>query len=114
MFAAEPWKSQADFEILDTARQAMLDEGAVELLFIWARLEMGKSDTQPAAERTAGYRRAIEALGKIESFHPPIPAVALWMADCWEAIGDTAGGRRGPRASRVTATHVRDGLLPAR
>ena len=41
----------------------MLDEGAVELLFIWARLEMGKSDTQPAAERTAGYRRAIEALG---------------------------------------------------
>ena len=90
VFEAESWKSQADFENLDTERQAMLDEGAVELLFIWARLEIGKSDTQPAAERTAGYRRAIEALEKIEMSHPNIPAVALWMADCWAAIGDTS------------------------
>ncbi len=67
----------------------MLDEGAVELLFISARLELRISDTQPAAERTAGYRRAIEALEKIETSHPNIPAVALWMADCWAAIGDT-------------------------
>ncbi|MHB8974423.1 MAG: protein kinase domain-containing protein [Pirellulaceae bacterium] len=88
VFAAEPWESQADFEILDTARQSLLDEGAVELLFVWARLEMGKSEALPAAERHAGYRRAIEALGKIEKSHPSITAVALWTADCWEAIGD--------------------------
>ena len=114
VFAAEPWKSQADFENLDTARQAMLDEGAVELLFIWARLEMGKSDDTPAAERAAGYRRAIEALEKIETSHPSIPAVALWTADCWEAIGDQIGGHGGPLASRVAASHVRSRLLPAR
>ncbi|MHB8969955.1 MAG: tetratricopeptide repeat protein [Pirellulaceae bacterium] len=90
VFAAEPWESQADFEILDTARQSLLDEGAVELLFVWARLEMGKSEALSAAERNAGYRRAIEALGKIEKSHPSITAVALWMADCWEAVGDHA------------------------
>ena len=74
---------------LDPASQAILDEGAVELLFVWARLEMGQCDTQPVAERAASYRRAIEALGRIESSRLPIPAVALWMADCYDAIGDT-------------------------
>jgi hypothetical protein len=54
VFRADPWKSQADFENLDPSRQAMLDERAVELLFIWARLELGRSDIQPTAERTAG------------------------------------------------------------
>ena len=90
----------------------MLDEGAVELLFVWARLEMGQSDTQPAAERIAGYRRAIEALEKIESFHPPIPAVALWMADCWEAIGDTqAAAEARARAESLQPTSATDYYL---
>ena len=112
VFQADPWKSQADFENLDTERQAMLDEGAVELLFIWARLEMGKSDAQPAAERAAGHRRAIEALGKIESFHPPIPAVALWMADCWEAIGDQqAAAEARARAESLRPTSATDHYL---
>ena len=62
-----------DFENLDTEHQAMLDEGAVELLFIWARLAIGICDTQPAAKRTAGYRRAIRALGQIETSRPNIP-----------------------------------------
>ena len=102
VFAVEPWKSQADFEHLDPARQAMLDEGAVELLFVWARLEMRKSETQPATERNAGYRRAIEALGKVEKSHPSITAVALWTADCWETLGEqkAAAEARAQAASR--------------
>ena len=112
VFAAEPWKSQADFENLDTARQAMLDEGAVELLFVWARLEMGKSETQPAAERNAGYRRAIEALGKIEKSHPSITAVALWTADCWEAIGEQqAAAEARARAASLQPTSATDHYL---
>ena len=94
-----------------TERQAMLDEGAVELLFIAARLELGISDTQPAAERTAGYRRAIKALEKIETSHPNIPAVALWMADCWAAIGDTPASAVA-RASGLAPSEVGNGLLP--
>ena len=114
VFATGPWKSQAGFKNLDTEHQAILDEGAVELLFIWARLEMGQSDTQPAAERIAGYRQAVEALDKIESFHPPIPAVALWMADGWEAVGDTAAAAEAraepshfsPRPQQITTCSV--------
>ena len=88
VFETESWRSQAAFELLDTGQQKMLDEGAVELLFIWARLEMGKSDAQSTNERTAGYRRAIEVLRKIEKSHASIRAVALWVADCWEALGE--------------------------
>ncbi len=112
VFATEPWKSQAGFKNLDTERQTILDEGAVELLFVWARLEMGQSDTQPAAERIAGYRQAIEALDKIESFHPPIPAVALWMADGWEAVGDTAAAAEArARAESLQPTAATDYYL---
>jgi tetratricopeptide (TPR) repeat protein len=112
VFQADSWKSQADFENLDTEHQALLDEGAVELLFVWARLEMGKSDAQPAAERAAGHRRAIDALGKIESFHPNIPAVALWLADCWEAIGDQrAAAEARARAESLRPTSAADHYL---
>jgi tetratricopeptide (TPR) repeat protein len=112
VFGTEPWKSQADFEHLDPARQAMLDEGAVELLFVWARLEMGKSDAQPAAERNAGYRRAIEALGKVAKSRPSITAVALWTADCWEAIGDTqASAEARVRAESLQPTAATDYYL---
>ena len=71
----------------------------MELLFIWARSELDEYLGNAEAERVAGHRRAIEALEKIESCHPHIPAVSLWMADCWDAIGDqqaSAAARAGP------------------
>jgi tetratricopeptide (TPR) repeat protein len=112
VFAAEPWESQAAFENLDAASQSLLDEGAVELLFVWARLEMGKSESQPAAVRDAGYRRAIETLGKVEKSHPSITALALWTADCWEAIGDqTAAAEARARAKSQQPTSATDHYL---
>ena len=112
VFQTDAWKSQGDFMHLDTEHQAMLDEGAVELLFIWARLEMGKSDAQSAADRAAGHRRASEVLGKIEKSHPSIPAVALWMADCWEALGEQqAAAEARTRAESVRPTSATDYYL---
>jgi hypothetical protein len=43
-------------------------------------------------------RRAIDVLGKIETSHPSIPAVALWMADCNEAIRLDPGSAAAYRA----------------
>ncbi|MHB8974088.1 MAG: protein kinase domain-containing protein [Pirellulaceae bacterium] len=112
VFEDKPWTSQAAFQILDAERQSQLDEGAVELLFIWSRLEIGKSDSLPASERTAGYYRAIKALGKIENFHAPIPAVVLWIADCCEAIGDQqASAEARTRAESLKPTSATDHYL---
>ena len=114
VFEAEPWKSQADFENLDTARQALLDEGAVELLFIWARLEMGKSDAQPASRAHRRLLPGDQGPGEDRELPPADPRSRPLDGRLLGSDRRPAGGRRGPRTSRVTATHVRDGPLPAR
>jgi tetratricopeptide (TPR) repeat protein len=108
-FQADAWKSQADFCNLDAARQVVIEEGVVELLFIRVRLEIGRSNEQPPAERAAGHRRAIEALARIETFRAPIPAVYLWIADSWEVVGEkkAAAEARG-RADALTHTSAPD------
>ncbi|MHB8861531.1 MAG: tetratricopeptide repeat protein, partial [Pirellulaceae bacterium] len=109
---ADAWEMQADFKNLSTAQRAILDEGTVELVFIWARLQMGQSDGQPTPQRAAGYRQAIEALGKLEQSHPNIPAIALWIADCWEVIGDQqASAEARARAESMHPTSAADHYL---
>ena len=85
---SDSWKQQRGFQDLSPERQATLEEGVVELLFVWARLEIGKSDAQPSAELQAGYRRAADAFSRIQTFQKPIPALYLWIADAWEAPGN--------------------------
>ncbi len=114
VFAPGPWKSQAGFKNLDTERQTMLDEGAVELLFIWARLEMGQSDTQPAAERIAGYRQAPRGPGQDRELSPADPRSGPLDGRRLGSGRRHHGVRRGPRSRRVTSAHGRNRLLPAR
>ena len=85
---SDSWTQQRSFQDLSPARQVTLEEGVVELLFVWARLEIGRSDKQPAAELQAGHRRAVDALSRIQTFQKPIPAVFLWMADSWDTVGE--------------------------
>ena len=87
-FGADPWKSEPDFQNLDTQRRAILEEGAIELVFIWGRLEVARSGQQAPAERAAAHRRAVDGFSRIQTLHAPIPAVYLWIADSSEAIGE--------------------------
>ena len=67
---------------------------------------------EAAAEQVAGHRRAIEALSKIETFHAPIPAVYLWIADSWEVVGDKkAAAESRARADALQPTTAADYFL---
>ena len=106
------WKQQWGFQDLSPERQATLEEGVVELLFIWARLEIGKSDGQTTAELQAGHRRAVDAFSRIQTFQKPISALYLWIADCWEAAGDKkAAAEARAKAEATQPTTAMDHFL---
>jgi tetratricopeptide (TPR) repeat protein len=111
------WQKQATFRDLDPPHQQALKEGVAEVLFVLARLEARESPLDPApqsepyrawrfgwetakvkelgsAERAAGYWGALTALERIEAFCGPSPAVSLWMAEFWDALGEQALARR--------------------
>ncbi|MHC4406612.1 MAG: serine/threonine protein kinase, partial [Planctomycetota bacterium] len=71
------WKQRPEFQDLDANRQTAVQEGAVELLFLLARLEV--LSTYDAEARAAAHRRSIDALRRIEAIYRPIPAAYLWM-----------------------------------
>ncbi len=80
------WQQQPEYQDLDAQQQKAVEEGAAELLFLSARMEIKNSWTPKA--RTAAHRVAIDALRRIESFHRPAPAVYLWIADSWQNLGE--------------------------
>ena len=79
------WQKQPAFENLGPQRQAALKEHVAEMLFVLACVEFRNAKY---GDRDAAHRRAVDALRRIETLHPPIPAVYLWIADCWRALNE--------------------------
>ncbi len=112
VMASDSWKQPRDFQDLSPERQASLEEGLVELLFVSARLEIDESDGQTSAELQAAHRRAVDAFSKIQSIHKPIPAVYLWIAESWEALGEkTAAAQARAQAEALRPATAMDHFL---
>ena len=99
---SDTWQAQAGFRDLRPAQQASAEEGVVELLFIFGRLQMDRRASQAPAEHQAGDRRAVEAFSRIQTFPAPIPAVYLWIADCHDAAGDTQAANEARAKAEAT------------
>ncbi|NQT37337.1 MAG: protein kinase, partial [Planctomycetes bacterium] len=83
------WKDRPEYRNLPAEQQAVLDEGIVELLFVWARLEIQRAEEQKdPAQGAESYRRAIDALAKIETHHRAVPSLSRWIAASWRGLGE--------------------------
>jgi len=104
---AVDWKKRPEFQDLDARQRTLVGQGAVELLFVLARLEVER--TYNAAARAEGHRRAIDALRRIEGFHEPVPAAYRWMAESWKALGeDKLASEAAQRAEALPARTALD------
>ena len=87
------WKEHPAFQNLSATRQRNLEAGVGELLFLLGELLVSKeildASTPPdIAAITVEHREALDALQRIEVSYQPVSAVYLWIADCWEAVGE--------------------------
>ena len=83
---AAHWQHQPAYQDLDKHQQEVVKEGAAELLFLRARLEVKTASDEKAL--AAAHRVAVDALGRVETFRQPVAAGYLWMADSWEYLGE--------------------------
>ncbi len=82
------WKDRPEYRHLSAKQQSTLDDGVVEILFVWARLEIERAkQRQNPAVQSQGYHRAIDALGKLETFHRPVASLSRWIAESWRGLG---------------------------
>jgi tetratricopeptide (TPR) repeat protein len=101
------WKGQAAIQDLSSIHREMLDEHVAELLFLLAHMEvvLNICDVEIAPDPAAidsAHRRAIDALRRIETFHQPVSAAYLWIADSWEVLGEEKLAQDARQRGKIT------------
>ncbi len=92
VFVSEKLHGNSDSDLLGADRQTKLRLAVAELLFIWARMEINK--TQGAAGLDNAHRRAIDALKRIDTLYQPVPSLRLWMAASYRALKDDVSAQQ--------------------
>ena len=86
-----------NFQNLGPEQRSLVTEQAAELLFVSALLDV--TQKRAAEGEAAAHRLAIDALRRIETFHRPVPAVYLWIAESHRALGDENRAEQAERRS---------------
>jgi serine/threonine protein kinase/lipoprotein NlpI len=81
------WQRLPSFTNLEPIQQEQLPEHSAELLYLSARAHLELFNTGPNLSRDTAYRRAIDALRRIERVYHPVPAAYMTIADLWQSLG---------------------------
>jgi serine/threonine protein kinase/Tfp pilus assembly protein PilF len=82
------WQRLPHFTHLQPALQEKLPQDSAELLYLIARAYVQAPEADANVSRDSAYRRAIDALRRIEILYHAVPAAYLTIADLWQSLGE--------------------------